>query len=69
MRAKQPFAVAMKDRTPFGLGGLWENWRSPQSGEWIRTVAIMTVPSNAHRADPRSHAADLAQERLRALAQ
>jgi putative SOS response-associated peptidase YedK len=46
MRAKQPFAVAMKDRTPFGLGGLWENWRSPQSGEWIRTVAIITVPSN-----------------------
>jgi len=25
---------------------LWENWRHPQSGEWIRTVAIITVPSN-----------------------
>jgi putative SOS response-associated peptidase YedK len=36
----------MKDRTPFALGGLWENWRDPQSGEWIRTVAIITVPSN-----------------------
>jgi len=45
-RAKQPFAVAMKDRAPFGLGGLWENWRDPQSGEWIRTVIIITVPSN-----------------------
>jgi putative SOS response-associated peptidase YedK len=45
-RAKQPFAVAMKHRSPFAIGGLWENWRHPQSGEWIRTVAIITVPSN-----------------------
>jgi putative SOS response-associated peptidase YedK len=45
-RAKQPFAVAMQDRVPFAIGGLWENWRHPQSGEWIRTVAIITVPSN-----------------------
>jgi putative SOS response-associated peptidase YedK len=45
-RAKQPFAVAMEDRAPFAIGGLWENWRHPQSGEWIRTVAIITVPSN-----------------------
>ena len=45
-RAKQPFAVAMEDRTPFAIGGVWENWRDPQSGEWIRTVAIITVPSN-----------------------
>lgn len=36
----------MKDRTPFAIGGLWENWRHPESGEWIRTVAIITVPSN-----------------------
>jgi putative SOS response-associated peptidase YedK len=45
-RVKQPFAIAMKDRTPFALGGLWENWRDPQNGDWIRTVAIITVPSN-----------------------
>lgn len=36
----------MKDRTPFALGGLWENWRHPQSGEWIRTFVILTVPAN-----------------------
>jgi putative SOS response-associated peptidase YedK len=45
-RAKQPFAVAMQDRMPFAIGGVWDNWRHPQSGEWIRTVAIITVPSN-----------------------
>ena len=31
-RAKQPYAVAMKDRTPFTIAGLWENWHHPQSG-------------------------------------
>jgi putative SOS response-associated peptidase YedK len=37
----------MKDRTPFAIAGLWENWRHPRSGEWIRTFGIITVPANA----------------------
>jgi putative SOS response-associated peptidase YedK len=45
-RAKQPYAIAMKDGSPFGLAGLWENWRNPKTGEWERTFAIITVPSN-----------------------
>ena len=45
-RPKQPYAVAMKDRTPFALAGLWENWRPPQNAEWIRTFVIITVPAN-----------------------
>jgi putative SOS response-associated peptidase YedK len=32
-----PYAIAMKDGSPFGIGGLWENWKGPKSGEWIRT--------------------------------
>ena len=36
-KAKQPYAIAMKDGSPFGIGGLWENWKDPNSGEWIRT--------------------------------
>jgi putative SOS response-associated peptidase YedK len=28
-KAKQPYAIAMKDGKPFGLGGLWENWKEP----------------------------------------
>ncbi|MGI8852704.1 MAG: SOS response-associated peptidase [Methyloceanibacter sp.] len=43
---KQPYAIAMKDGSPFGLAGLWENWRNPNTGEWERTFAIITVPSN-----------------------
>jgi putative SOS response-associated peptidase YedK len=33
--------------------GLWENWKDPASGEWMRTFAIIT----AGRRDSRSHAA------------
>jgi putative SOS response-associated peptidase YedK len=27
------------------LAGVWENWRSP-AGEWVRSSAIVTCPSN-----------------------
>jgi SOS response associated peptidase (SRAP) len=36
----------MKDGSPFGLGGLWENWKDPTSGEWIRTFTIITTDAN-----------------------
>src|SRR4029077_6365774 len=44
-RAKQPYAIAMKDGSPFGLAGLWENWPNLSAGEWERSFAIITVPS------------------------
>ncbi len=36
----------MKDRSPFGIAGLWENWKDPATGEWTRTFAILTTPAN-----------------------
>jgi putative SOS response-associated peptidase YedK len=42
---KQPYAIAMKDRSPFGIAGIWENWKNPD-GEWVRTFAILTTPAN-----------------------
>ena len=39
---KQPYAIAMKDGSPFGLAGLWENWRDLGTGEWVRTFTIIT---------------------------
>ena len=45
-KAKQPYAIAMKDGNPFALGGLWENWKDPASGEWTRTFAIVTTDAN-----------------------
>src|SRR4051794_41103508 len=45
-KVKQPYAIAMKDRSPFGLAGLWENWKEPSSGEWLRTFCIITTAAN-----------------------
>jgi putative SOS response-associated peptidase YedK len=45
-KAKQPYAIAMKDGVPFGIAGIWENWKEPASGEWIRTFAIITTDAN-----------------------
>ena len=36
----------MKDRSPFGIAGLWENWKDPATREWVRTFAILTTPAN-----------------------
>jgi putative SOS response-associated peptidase YedK len=45
-KAKQPYAIAMKDGSPFGLGALWENWKDPATGEWIRTFTVITTDAN-----------------------
>jgi putative SOS response-associated peptidase YedK len=45
-KAKQPFAIGMRDRSPFGLAGVWENWRDPETDHWLRTFAIVTTDSN-----------------------
>ena len=45
-RTKQPYAIAMKDGSPFGLAGIWENWRHPLTSEWMRTFAIITTDAN-----------------------
>jgi putative SOS response-associated peptidase YedK len=44
--AKQPYAIAMQDRSPFGLAGLWENWKDPATSEWVRTFCIITTNAN-----------------------
>jgi len=41
----------MKDGAPFGIAGIWENWKDPTSGEWIRTFAIITTDANELVAD------------------
>jgi putative SOS response-associated peptidase YedK len=43
---RRPYAIAMQDGSPFGIAGVWENWKSP-AGEWVRTFAVITVPANA----------------------
>jgi putative SOS response-associated peptidase YedK len=50
-KAKQPYAIAMRDGAPFGLAGIWENWKEPASGGWLRTFAIITTDANGLVAD------------------
>ncbi|WP_081279356.1 SOS response-associated peptidase [Rhizobium phaseoli] len=42
---KQPYAVAVKDRSTFALAGIWEEWRHP-AGIDIRSFAVGTCQSN-----------------------
>jgi putative SOS response-associated peptidase YedK len=42
---KQPYAIALADRSLMALAGLWENWCSP-AGEWVRSFAIITTTPN-----------------------
>ncbi len=46
-KIKQPFCIAMRDGSPFGLAGLWENWKDPATGDWIRSFCIVTTRANA----------------------
>jgi putative SOS response-associated peptidase YedK len=39
------YAIAMKDRSPFGIAALWENWKD-LTGEWVRTFVVLTTSSN-----------------------
>jgi putative SOS response-associated peptidase YedK len=45
-KEKRPYMIAMADRAPFTLAGLWENWKDPDSGEWLRTFTIITTDAN-----------------------
>jgi putative SOS response-associated peptidase YedK len=40
------YAIAMRNGSPFGIGGLRENWKDQTSGEWVRTFAIITTDAN-----------------------
>lgn len=42
-----PFYIAMKDESPMALAGLWDEWVNKETGEIMRTVAIVTTRANA----------------------
>lgn len=45
-KVKQPFAIAMKDGSPFTLAAIWEKWRNPQTGLEDKTFAVVTSEAN-----------------------
>jgi putative SOS response-associated peptidase YedK len=43
---KQPFAIALASREPYGFAGLWERWKDPATREWLETFSIITTDAN-----------------------
>ncbi|MBR1221465.1 SOS response-associated peptidase [Bradyrhizobium sp. U87765 SZCCT0131] len=39
--------ISLLTREPFGVAGIWDNWKDPETSRWERTFAIVTVPANA----------------------
>lgn len=48
-KAKQPFAVALRDGAPMSVAGLWEGWKQPD-GSWLRTYSVITTASAGRQA-------------------
>ena len=43
---KQPFAIALASREPYGFAGLWERWKNAATGEWLESFTIITTDAN-----------------------
>jgi len=46
-KLKQPYAFADSAGEGLALGGVWESWRDPVSGQLLRTFAVVTTSANA----------------------
>jgi len=40
---KQPWFIGLASGEPFAMAGLWEGWRDPADGEWLRSCSIVTT--------------------------
>ena len=43
---KQPYLIHRLDGAPLALAGIWSPWKQPDSGEWLRSCAIVTTTPN-----------------------
>ena len=43
--------MAMEKSEPMVMAGLWDVWKNPQTGEWIRSCTIITTDANEMVAD------------------
>lgn len=49
--AKQPYFIHRADGAPVGFAGLMAVWKQPQTGEWVTSCAILTLPASGALAD------------------
>lgn len=47
---KQPFYLTRTDGKPVAMAGLLEAWHNPETGQWVRTAAIITTDNCAELA-------------------
>src|SRR6185312_1589265 len=45
-RAKQPYAIALRDNSLFAFAGLWERWHDRSTGQALETYSIITTDPN-----------------------
>lgn len=45
-KAKQPYAIAMKNDSLFAFAGLWETWRDKAGEQELQTYTIVTTDAN-----------------------
>jgi putative SOS response-associated peptidase YedK len=43
---KQPYLIRRSDRMPFGMAGIWETWKEPETGNVIASCAILVTDAN-----------------------
>lgn len=43
---KQPFAFAMGNHEIMTMAGLWEAWKNPADGQWLRSCTVITTAAN-----------------------
>lgn len=46
VKGKTPYYIRLKDAAVFGLAGLWEQWKDPDTGEFIKSCTIITGEPN-----------------------
>jgi putative SOS response-associated peptidase YedK len=45
-KVKHPYAFTRRDHKVFAFAGIWENWKDPETGEWVRSCSLITTHAN-----------------------
>jgi putative SOS response-associated peptidase YedK len=43
---KTPMRIMLKNGEPFAFAGLWDVWKMPETGDWLKTCTIVTGAPN-----------------------
>jgi len=46
-KTKHPYCFEVNNGELFAFAGLWDRWKDPSSGSWVKTCSILTTTPNA----------------------